>query len=95
MAQPKFQKVISKTFAQPEIIRVTCDVHAWMTAWLVVQDHPYYALTDETGAFQLADVPSGEYALKVWHEELSEQTTTLTVTAGQEAPVEITLSRAG
>ena len=98
MAQPKFQKVISKTFDQPEIIRVTCDVHAWMTAWLVVQDHPYYALTDETGAFQLTDVPSGEYALKVWHEELGEQTTTLTVTAGQEAPVEpveIVLSRAG
>ncbi len=94
-AQPKFKKIISKTFAQPEIIRVTCDVHDWMTAWVVVQDHPYYALTDETGAFQLTDLPPGEYALRVWHEELGEHARSLTVTADHKLPVEVTLSRAG
>ena len=94
-AQPKFKKVISKTFSQPEIIQVTCDVHDWMTAWIVVQDHPYYALTDATGAFQLTGVPAGEYELKIWHEELGEQSRSLTVTADQEASIEITLSRAG
>ena len=94
-AQPKFKRVLSKTFSQPEMIRVTCDVHDWMTAWIVVQDHPYYALTDDTGAFQLTDVPAGEYELKIWHEELGEQSQSLTVTAGQESSVDITLSRAG
>ena len=94
-AQPKFKTVISKTFTQPEIIRVTCDVHDWMTAWIVVQDHPYYALTDTTGAFRLGDVPAGEYELKVWHEELGEHSRSVSVTADQESSVEITLARAG
>ncbi len=94
-AQPKFKKIISKTFAQPEIIRVTCDVHAWMTAWIVVQDHPYYALTDATGAFQLTDVPPGEYELRVWHEALGDHSRSVSVTADQSASVEVRLARAG
>lgn len=94
-AQPKFKTVVSKAFAQPEIIRVTCDVHDWMTAWIVVQDHPYYALTDATGAFRLSDVPAGEYELKVWHEEFGEHSRSVLVMADQEASVEITLARAG
>ena len=94
-AQPKFKTVISKTFTQPEMIRVTCDVHDWMTAWIVVQDHPYYALTDATGAFRLSNVPAGEYELKVWHEELGEHPRSVSITADQESSVEITLARAG
>ena len=94
-AQPKFKTVVSKTFAQPEIIRVTCDVRDWMTAWIVVQDHPYYALTDATGAFQLSDVPPGEYELRVWHEALGEHSRSVSVAADQSIPVEITLARAG
>ena len=94
-AQPKFKTVISKTFARPEIIRVTCDVHDWMTAWIVVHDHPYYALTDETGAFQLTDVPPGEHELRVWHEELGEHARSVSVTADQKTPVAVTLSRVG
>ena len=94
-AQPKFKKIISKTFVQPEIIRVTCDVHDWMTAWVVVQDHPYYALTDATGAFQLGDVPPGEYELRVWHEALGEHSRSVSVSADQSAAVEVRLARAG
>ena len=94
-AQPKFKTVVSKTFTQPEMIRVTCDVHDWMTAWIVVQDHPYYALTNATGAFRLSDVPAGEYELKVWHEELGEHSRSVSVTANQESSVEITLAHAG
>ncbi len=94
-AQPKFKKIISKTFAQPEIIRVTCDVHDWMTAWVVVQDHPYYALTDATGAFQLGDIPPGEYELRVWHEALGEHSRSVSVSADQSAAVEVRLARAG
>lgn len=92
MAQPKFQKVIQKTFAEPEIIQATCDVHAWMTAWIVVQEHAYYAITDETGAARLTDVPAGEYDLKIWHETLGEQSTKVSVQAGEETSTPITLA---
>jgi plastocyanin len=51
IAQPKFKKELTETFAQPEVIAVKCDVHGWMSAWIVVVDHPYYAVTDENGKF--------------------------------------------
>lgn len=92
MAQPKFQKVVQKTFAEPEIIQATCDVHAWMTAWIVVQEHGYYALTDEAGAGRLVDVPAGEYDLRVWHEALGERNVKVSIKPGEETSAPITLA---
>ena len=92
-AQPKFKKKLKKTFASPEYIKVTCDAHNWMTGWIVVMDHPYYAVTDETGSFTLADVPAGEYEIKIWHETLGESMQTVTVDAGGEASVTAELTQ--
>lgn len=91
-AQPKFKKKIKASFDKPEIIRVGCDVHGWMGAWLVVADHPYYAVTDEKGAFRLTDVPPGDYELVVWHEKLGETVQKVSVKPGQETTVDIELS---
>ena len=95
MAQPKFQKVIEKTFEQPEMIRVTCDVHAWMSAWIVVQEHAYYTLTDATGSGHLTNVPAGQYTLKIWHESLGEQSTPITVKAGEESAATVNMKHSG
>ena len=94
LAQPRFQKVIQRTFEQPEIIRVSCDVHAWMSAWIVVQDHAYYALTDATGTARIESVPPGAYDLRLWHETLGDQLadTTVVVTAGEESEIVLTLN---
>jgi len=91
-AQPKFKKTITEKFDQPEVVKLTCDVHGWMTGWLVVEDHPYYTSTDEKGAFKLTDVPPGDYELRVWHEKLGEATQKVTVQAGQEAKVNFELA---
>lgn len=48
--------------------QVQCGIHPWMTAWLVVKDHPYVAVTDEHGRFELKNLPTGELTLVVWHE---------------------------
>jgi hypothetical protein len=45
---------------KPETIRVGCDVHAWMQAYVHVLGHPYFAVTGPDGAFTLKDVPPGE-----------------------------------
>jgi hypothetical protein len=42
--------------------------HLWMNAEMFIAAHPYYTVTDESGRFQLADVPAGEYELVAWHE---------------------------
>ncbi len=58
-AQPNVRKVLKEEFSYPEIIEVGCDLHAWMKAWIVVVEHPYYTVTDDAGAFVLTDVPAG------------------------------------
>lgn len=53
----------------PGRIELRCDAgHSWMTAWVFVIEHPYYAVTDENGGFDLGQVPDGVYQLVVWHE---------------------------
>ncbi len=49
--------------------KVTCPIHAWMSAYLVVKDHPYLAVTDKDGKFELKNLPAGEWTIRVWHEE--------------------------
>lgn len=50
-----------------------CGVHAWMSAWVIVAEHPYYALSDAKGDFTIPQVPPRAYTLQVWHETLGEQ----------------------
>src|SRR5439155_276722 len=49
-------------------VRVRCDAHPHMFAWLIVHDSPYVAVTDDRGAFRIADVPPGTYKVTMWHE---------------------------
>jgi hypothetical protein len=64
---------IVKSFKKAEdAFPIKCDVHTWMKAWCVVMEHPYYAVTDASGAFAIdtANLPDGEYGVKAWHESL-------------------------
>jgi hypothetical protein len=52
----------------PGVIAVTCDTHAHMRAYVLSFEHPYFAVTDGDGRFQIDQVPAGLYTLKAWHE---------------------------
>jgi plastocyanin len=78
--QPK-GRTIPITFTKPEIVRIGCDLHGWMRAWVVVMEHPFHAVTGAAGEFTLDNVPPGKYTLNVWHETLG--TVTKDVTLGQ------------
>jgi plastocyanin len=67
--QPK-GRTIPIAFRKPETIRIDCDLHPWMRAWVVVAEHPFYAVTNDRGEFALESVPPGTYTLQVWHESL-------------------------
>lgn len=79
--QPR-NRSIPIAFSKPEIIRVNCDLHSWMRAWVVVADHPFYALTNDAGEFQLPSVPPGKYTLQIWQETLGITSRDVTVPAG-------------
>lgn len=86
--QPK-NRTISVTFGKPEIIKITCDLHAWMEAWVVVAAHPFYAVTGADGQFEFDNLPPGNYRLKVWQERLGMTSAQVTVDAGQPALVTV------
>jgi hypothetical protein len=69
-------------FRSPEILRIDCDLHSWMRGWVIVTDHPYYALTNEEGQFVLQNVPPGKYTLQVWQESLGTLSREITVSKG-------------
>ena len=59
---------ITRRLTRPGVIRVVCDVHPHMLAWMIVHDSPYYAVTDERGAFRIDGILPGRYQVTMWHE---------------------------
>ena len=64
---------LARKFTKPEImIRVKCNIHSWMHAFIGVLDHPYYAVSGDTGSFTIPNLPPGDYTLEAWHEKLGD-----------------------
>jgi hypothetical protein len=64
-----------------DVVELKCGVHAWMHGYVAVQDHPFFAVTDGKGAFEIDNLPAGTYTLEAWHPTLG--TRTLTVKIGK------------
>ena len=85
-AQAKAGATAERSYKIPEIgIKVKCDVHPWMASYLHVVKHPFFAVTDADGNYEIKNVPPGEYELITWHETLKEGSTTVTVKTGAAA----------
>ena len=69
-AMPKVVKEKKVTFKKIEDpFYIKCDVHPWMKAWATVLDHPYFAVSDTNGNYEIAGIPSGDYEVVFWHEK--------------------------
>ncbi len=70
----------TRTFDKPEVmVPFRCDVHGWMAAYGGVLAHPYFAVSNADGSFEIKGLPAGTYTVEVWHERLGTQTTKVTV----------------
>ncbi len=79
------------TFDKAEImVPFKCDVHGWMNAYIGVLDHPYFAVTDKDGKFDLKTLPPGTYTIEAWHERLG--TAEQKVTIGEKETKDIAFS---
>lgn len=66
---PFADRVTTRNMPAPGLVSLRCNGgHVWMNAEMMVVTHPYYAVTDETGHFELTNVPPGTYELVAWHE---------------------------
>jgi plastocyanin len=69
-----------KTFSAPEVmVHFKCDVHNWMSAYVGVVAHPYFAVSTNGGTFELKNLPAGTYTIEAWHEKLGTQTQSVTI----------------
>ncbi len=75
-------------FPLPEFINVKCAVHPWMSAFVCVFDHPFFAVTGSDGTFHIDRLPAGSYTLTAWHEKYGPLDRSITIAGAQPASVE-------
>jgi plastocyanin len=90
LAQVQGTKPITKKFPTVgDVIKFKCDVHPWMTGYILVTDNPHFAVTGDDGSFDIKNVPAGKYTVEVWHEKYGTKTQEVTVADGK--PTELKL----
>lgn len=77
-------------FAKPEIVKARCDVHPWMSAFICVSSHPFFAVTGPEGTFTIGGLPAGEHTVEAWQETLGTQRQTVTLGEGETREVVFT-----
>jgi plastocyanin len=78
-------------FERPGLVRVFCDIHAHMNAFIHVFDHRFYATTDDSGHYQIDRVPPGTYRVTAWYEGVDQQTAEVAIAAGATAELNFAL----
>lgn len=85
---------LEQTFTREEIaIPVKCNVHPWMKGYIAVFKHPYFAVTDKSGNFEIKDLPPGNYTITAWQEKLPPQSQKITVGAGEAKTLDFTFKQ--
>lgn len=82
-AQPKGAPDLKKTFEEPGIYRFKCDVHAFMRAFVVASDNPFFAVSGEDGTFTIEKVPDGKYKIVAWHSQYGKKEQEIEVKGGE------------
>ena len=72
----------SVRFNQPGIVRVFCEIHSHMNAFILVFGHPFFATTDSDGRYRINNVPPGTYNVIAWNEGLASEPKSVTIPAG-------------
>ena len=81
----------SITFENPGVVPLLCHVHPEMSAFIVVVETPYFAVSDENGYYQIKNVPKGKYKIIIWHEWAKPQSRTIDVDEGKDLNINFSL----
>jgi hypothetical protein len=75
-----------------EQLEVTCEMHPWSKAHILVFDHPYFATSEKSGTCAIDDIPPGTYHVKAWHPLLGVADQSVTISAGQAPSIALKLA---
>jgi plastocyanin len=84
-AMPIKGHVVPTRLRREGIYKVSCDVHPWMRAWLLVLGTATFAISDESGHYKLEGLPPGKHKVKIWHERLGEKEQEVEIAEGKPA----------
>jgi len=88
IALPVQNQRIAKTIRRPGLMTLDCDAgHPWTRGFVYAFTHPYFAVTDENGAFRIDQVPAGRWKVTAWHEELGRETREIVIDPGGDTTV--------
>lgn len=91
---PKKDQRITKVFKKAEIfLEAKCSVHPWMGAYIAVVEHPFFAVTGESGQFEIKDLPQGEYEIEAWHEVYGTQKQKIVISETSNPSLEFTFGK--
>jgi hypothetical protein len=93
LALPRKDQVIKKINRVPGLIQVKCDAHAWMRAYVYSSRHPYVAITDANGHFEIKDLLPGKYTVRFWHEGFEDVVQEIEVKAGKAFQLDATFAK--
>lgn len=79
------------TFKVPGLVRVYCNIHPQMSAFVLVRDNPFWTRPGGAGEFEIANVPPGTWVVKAWHERSGEASQTVTVPESGVVELSLTL----
>ncbi len=93
-AMPAAIKQATFSFTDPEpAFRIKCDVHPWMSSFVGVFEHPYFAVTNPDGSFEITGLPAGTYTIEAWHERLGTRRSGVTVLDGLTSSLDLAFAQ--
>jgi plastocyanin len=89
VSEPKAGMVQQFRMKDEEVmLRLKCDVHSWMVAYIGVVSHPFFAVSDRSGTYVIQNVPAGSHSIQAWHERYGPLVQTVRVRAGAETTID-------
>jgi hypothetical protein len=83
---------VIRRFTKSEVmVPVKCNIHSWMHEFIGVLDHPYFAVSNSDGNFEIRNLPAGTYTLAIWQEKLGTQEQQVTISPQSETVADFTM----
>lgn len=76
-------EIVPQTFNNTGVVRVFCDIHSHMSAYIIVLDNPFFTVGGKDGNYTISNIPPGKYLVTAWHDNFNTNPVEVTIEAGE------------